>query len=44
MKVKIYFEPRDAWVGVFWDRRPNLTVWICVIPFVPIRLTFEGRR
>jgi hypothetical protein len=22
VKVSCYFEPRDLWVGMYWDRRP----------------------
>lgn len=27
------FEPRDLWVGVFWDRRDDgLHVYVCLFP------------
>ncbi|AYD83937.1 hypothetical protein SEA_GETALONG_77 [Gordonia phage Getalong] len=27
------FEPRDLWVGVFWDRRPDgLHIYVCPFP------------
>ena len=27
------WEPRDLWVGVFWDRRPNgLHIYVCPLP------------
>jgi hypothetical protein len=29
------FEPRDAWVGLFWDRRVDgLHVYVCLVPFL----------
>lgn len=34
-----YFEPRDLWVGVFWDRKNTyLFIYICIVPCFPIRL------
>lgn len=46
-KIKIYFEPRDIWVGVYWSRSQSLTqlvdilrVYICIVPMLPIRLTW----
>lgn len=35
----LIFEPRDLWVGVYWDRtRYELAVYICLIPTLPLRL------
>jgi hypothetical protein len=41
---------QDAWVGAFWKSTPVLTddgpktiatdVWICLVPCVPLHLTF----
>ena len=29
------FEPRDIWVGVFWDRRDDgVWLYICLVPCV----------
>lgn len=43
MKLTARFEPRDIWVGLFWDRRqdyteggPVLHVYVCPIPCVVI--------
>lgn len=41
-------EIRDAWVGIFWDsdRRGRmwvLKVYVCVVPCLPVRLTFGWR-
>jgi hypothetical protein len=41
--VSAYVEPRDVWVGVFWDRdvdtyeRTWLTVYVCLLPCLPVR-------
>lgn len=41
MTARILFEPRDLWVGVFWDRRPGeLRVYVCLLPALPLLLTF----
>lgn len=32
-KWSAMFEPRDLWVGVFWDRRPDgLHIYLCAVP------------
>ena len=44
--VKICLEPRDLWVGVYWDRKPKgadrqLQYWdiyVCIVPVVVIRI------
>jgi hypothetical protein len=33
--VRIKFEPRDAWVGLFFDTAKGWT-YICLVPFFPI--------
>lgn len=43
VSVRVLFEPRDLWLGVYWDRRPGaLVVYVCVLPMLPIRI--EVRR
>jgi hypothetical protein len=43
--VHLLFEPRDLWVGVFWDRRNGDTfVYVCVIPCLPIRFRIQVER
>lgn len=48
VKVQLQFEPRDLWVGIFWQvRKPPdlpapyriLHVYICVIPMLPLHIT-----
>lgn len=44
--MKIKFEPRDLWVGIYWDRCGRITtletdkqrynIYICLIPCFPI--------
>jgi hypothetical protein len=42
--LRLLWEPRDMWVGVYWTRDevapgvPLLTVYVCVVPCLPIRL------
>jgi hypothetical protein len=41
-EVAVYFEKRDIWVGIFVDPQPDrLTVYVCLVPCVPIRLTWR---
>jgi len=48
--VEIKFEPRDLWIGIFWDRRPDpqgilrIEVWICPLPTLVIHLRFWPER
>lgn len=40
MSIKLFFEPRDMWIGVFWDRRPNeLRIYVCLVPCLPLLIT-----
>jgi hypothetical protein len=46
--ITLRFEPRDLWVGVFWDVRPasygtavghvsaDLHVYVCLVPCFPV--------
>ena len=47
MQIRILFEPRDLWVGLYWTRqalhypgRTHLTIFLCLIPMLPIRIRF----
>lgn len=34
-KLEARFEPRDVWVGLFWDKRPDgLHVYVCLVPLL----------
>jgi hypothetical protein len=42
----MYWEIRDLWVGCYWDfdrrgRMWKLTVYLCLIPCLPLRLTWS---
>lgn len=44
----IKFEPRDLWVGVYWNfdkdyREKVFCVYICIIPLFPIMLKFQKK-
>lgn len=44
--VRIRFEPRDLWIGLFWDRSAltgNLCLYLCLIPCFPICVTVRTR-
>ncbi len=42
--LDLRFEPRDLWVGVFWDQRPNgLHVYVCVVPCLVLHLIVKPR-
>lgn len=53
MGVQLKFEPRDIWIGVYWDRpmvsilssaRPKVHLYICLIPMWPLHIWWERRR
>lgn len=46
MNIRVKFEPRDLWIGVYWKTYNEgwskmLNVYICILPMLPICLTFE---
>lgn len=45
-RAKVLFEPRDLWVGLYWDSRPLLlNLYFCFLPMFPLRVqVWRGRR
>ena len=49
-RIRIEWKPQDLWIGVFWKMTKAKTdegekscatdVWICLIPCLPLHLTF----
>jgi hypothetical protein len=35
--IALLFEPRDLWVGVYWETRHGLEVYVCIVPCFPIK-------
>lgn len=43
MRVRVAFEPRDLWVGVYWDRKVDgVHVYVCAVPCIVVH--FKPRR
>ena len=41
LSVELIFEPRDLWIGVFWDRLALLVnVYVCIVPMLPLRFVW----
>lgn len=45
VEIKLIFEPRDLWVGLYWDKKAMssgkpwvLTLYFCLIPMLPLRI------
>ncbi|WP_395144591.1 hypothetical protein [Armatimonas sp.] len=46
--ASVIFEPRDLWIGCFWDhikvhQLPYLVVYLAVVPTLVLRLTIPLR-
>ncbi len=39
-RISIKYKKQDAWLGVYWD---SLNIWICLIPFFPIKILRESK-
>jgi hypothetical protein len=49
MTIRILFEPRDLWVGVYWRTfmeagNKMLQLYVCILPVFPIQITFPIRK
>lgn len=49
-RIRLLWEPRDLWVGVYWDRPlpldigygfklRTLFIYVCLVPCLPIKIT-----
>lgn len=42
LSVRLEFKAQDCWVGIYWQRHPNLPdwfdVWVCLLPMLPIHV------
>ena len=51
MDIRIKYEPRDMWIGLYWERDwfggydidayERLRIFICLIPLFPIIITIR---
>ena len=37
-RTVLMFEPRDCWVGLYWDR---LFIYVCALPCLPLRIQYR---
>lgn len=38
LSVSLIWEPRDIWIGLFWDKKHSERTWyLCLLPLLPIR-------
>lgn len=43
--MTVKFEPRDVWIGWFWDRRDDGTHhYVCLVPMLVIHWVRRARR
>lgn len=44
--IGLEFEPRDLWIGLYWNRGEQYTLgrlwdmYICIIPMLPLHIMF----
>lgn len=47
--IKLLFEPRDLWLGLYWDikqifRRNYLSLYFCFLPLLPLKIVISAER
>jgi hypothetical protein len=41
VSVRVLWEPRDLWIGIYWTRSAQrLLIYVCVLPCLPILFSF----
>jgi hypothetical protein len=48
-RTRLIFEPRDLWVGVYWDAVRDegyggYNVYVCLVPMLPIFMQWRYTR
>lgn len=42
LRARFEFEPRDLWVGVYWDRSPtHWHVYLTAVPCLPLHVSWR---
>ena len=56
MRVRLKFEPRDLWIGVYWNRdyhtrgpgpqgiTVTTDVYVCIVPALPVHVRHVEER
>lgn len=41
--AQVCFEPRDLWVGLYWEHREfeRWVFYLCLVPCLPLRIKFQ---
>lgn len=47
--IGIKFEPRDIWLGVYWDPSTEagtriIMFYVCIVPMLPIMFSIEHKE
>lgn len=45
-EIELKFEPRDFWIGVYWDwqaKERKFHIYICLLPLLPIHITLTDK-
>lgn len=43
--IGVKFEPRDLWIGVYWDYRArSLWIYVCAVPMFPLFIVFQHEK